>query len=198
MYIGPIAAAILSGPLLGESVPRRLWVALGIAASGTVVVVQPWAIGSDGAPSLEGIAVAAVAAALLATLMIVGKPAVRDLRGLTMSIAELTVAAVILDPATHSAVADHPDQLLNFLILGALFTGLTGFLYWEVCRTIPVAAVSTLMYVEPASAVIWAMVFLNETPSAESWFGVGLVIVGGAMAATASTDEGAARVKVAI
>ncbi|MDA2980092.1 MAG: EamA family transporter [Actinomycetota bacterium] len=198
MYIGPIAAAILSGPILGESVPRRLWIALGVAASGTVVVVQPWALGDEGASSVQGIALAGLAAVLLAALMIVGKPAARDLRGLTMSMAELTVAAVILAPATVAALSDHPDQLVNFLILGAVFTGLAGFVYWEVFRTIPVAAVSTLMYIEPASAVIWAMIFLNESPAVMTWLGIGLVIAGGAMAAATPVDEPATHLNVAL
>jgi drug/metabolite transporter (DMT)-like permease len=198
MYIGPIAAAVLSGPLLGESVPRRLWIALGVAATGTVVVVQPWSLGGEGAASLEGIALAGVAAALLAALMIVGKPVARDLRGLTMSIAELTVAALILAPATVTALSDHPDQLLNFLILGAVFTGLAGFIYWEVFRAIPVAAVCTLMYIEPASAVIWAMIFLNESPTVMTWIGVGLVIAGGAMAAATRVDEPVTHLNVAL
>ena len=198
MYIGPIAAAILSGPILGEIVPRRLWVALGVAASGTVVVVQPWNLGDEGAASLEGIALARVAAALLASLMIVGKPAARDLRGLTMSMAELTVASVILAPATVAALSDHPDQFVNFLILGAVFTGLAGFVYWEVFRTIPVVAVSTLMYIEPASAVIWAMIFLNESPTVMTWLGVGLVIAGGTMAAATPVDEPATHLNVAL
>ena len=39
LYIGPIAAAILSGPILGERVTPRLWLALGIAAGGTLLVL---------------------------------------------------------------------------------------------------------------------------------------------------------------
>jgi len=189
MYLGPIAAAILSGPMLGESVPRRLWIALAISASGTIAVVQPWDVADAGGDTFKGIAVAALAAALLAALMIVGKPAARDLRGLTMSIMELSVASVVLAPATYGALTNHPDELGTFIILGAVFTGLAGFLYWEVFRLIPVAAVSTLMYIEPASAVIWAMIFLDETPTALTWVGVGLVIAGGAVAATSSTVE---------
>lgn len=184
MYMGPIAAAILAGPILGQVVPRRLWIALGVAAAGTIVVVQPWAIGGEGAASLKGIAVAGIAAAFFAALMIVGYPVARDLRGLTMSIGELTVVSVVLAPATYGALTNHPDQMLNFIVLGAVFTGLAGFFYWEVYRIIPVAAVSTIMYIDPASAVIWAMIFLNEIPSVLTWLGVALVIAGGAMAAT--------------
>ena len=191
VYLGPIAASILSGPILGEHVATRLWAALAIAAAGTLLVVQPWTVG-DGQVSWDGVAVAALSGALLATLMIVGKPVAQDLGGLTMAIGELTVASVVLAPATYQALTEYPDFLLNFIVLGAVFTGLAGFIYWEVFRVLPVAVVSVLMYIEPASAVLWAAVFLDETPSAMTWVGVGLVIVGGSVAAT-SAKEGEVR-----
>ncbi|MEZ5175007.1 MAG: DMT family transporter [Acidimicrobiia bacterium] len=191
LYLGPIAASTLAGPVLGQVVPRRLWYALGIAATGTLIVVQPWDMGDTGKASIEGLAVAALAAALFAALMLVGYPAARDLRGLTMSMGELVVGSVVLAPATVSAIANHPDELVNFVVLGAVFTGLTGYLYWEVYRLIPVASVSTIMYLEPASAVIWAMLFLGESPTTLTWVGIVLVIAGGAIAATMATVEDA-------
>ncbi len=191
VYLGPIAASILSGPILGEYVAPRLWAALGIAGAGTLLVVQPWAVG-EGQVSWDGVAVAALSGALLATLMIVGKPVAQDLGGLTMAIGELTVASVVLVPATYQALTEYSEFMVNFLILGAVFTGLAGFIYWEVFRVLPVAVVSVLMYIEPASAVVWAAVFLDESPSPLTWVGVALVIVGGSVAAT-SAKEGEVR-----
>jgi drug/metabolite transporter (DMT)-like permease len=189
LYIGPIAASILSGPFLGERVTPRLWVALGIAAGGTLLVVQPWADRTEeSAVTVEGIAVAALSAAFLAALMLVGKPVAKDLGGLTMAIGELTVASVLLAPATYQAVTQYSEFMINFLILGAVFTGLAGYVYWEAMRHLPVAVVSVIMYIEPATAVLWAAAFLDETPNLETWLGVGLVIAGGAVAATAATD----------
>jgi drug/metabolite transporter (DMT)-like permease len=191
VYLGPIAASILSGPILGESVAPRLWAALSIAGLGTLLVVQPWSVG-DGQVSWEGVAVAALSGALLATLMIVGKPVAQELGGLTMAIGELLVASIVLAPATYQALTQYPDYLLNFVVLGAVFTGFAGFVYWEVFRVLPVAVVSVLMYIEPASAVVWAAVFLDEAPSPLTWLGVGFVIIGGAVAAT-SAQEGEVR-----
>ena len=192
LYLGPIAASILSGPFLGERVTPRLWVALAIAAGGTLLVVQPWARNSEGGGSeitIEGIAMAALSAALLAALMLVGKPVAKDLGGLTMAIGELTVASVLLAPATYQAVTQYSDYIVNFVILGAVFTGFAGYVYWEAMRHLPVAVVSVIMYIEPATAVLWAAAFLDETPNLATWLGVGLVIAGGAVAATAATES---------
>ena len=191
LYLGPIAASILSGPLLGEHVTPRLWVALAIAVGGTLMVVQPWAqrVEGDGsAITLEGVAVAGLSAALLAALMLVGKPVAKDLGGLTMAIGELTVASVLLAPATYQALTQYSDYIVNFVILGAVFTGFAGYVYWEAMRHLPVAAVSVIMYIEPATAVLWAAAFLDETPNLVTWLGIGLVIAGGSVAATAAAE----------
>jgi drug/metabolite transporter (DMT)-like permease len=186
LYLGPIGAAILAGPLLRERVHDRLWVALGAAMFGTLLVVQPW---WSGGLDAAGLAMAALSAALLTSVMLVGKPVAKDLGGLTMATGELIVASVLLAPATYQALSQHGEQMVNFLILGVLFTGLAGFVFWEVMRHVPVAAVSVVMYLEPASAVIWAAVFLGETPNATAWIGVAFVIAGGMAAATVTGKD---------
>ena len=45
------------------------------------------------------------------------------------------------------------------------------------------------MYLEPASAVLWALVFLDESPNGVTWAGILLVVVGGIVAATTAGDE---------
>jgi drug/metabolite transporter (DMT)-like permease len=191
LYLGPIAASILSGPILGERVTRRQWVALAIAAGGTLLVIQPWARNSEEGGSVvtvEGIAVAALSAALLAAAMLVGKPVAEDIGGLTMAIGELLVASVLLAPATYQAVTQYSDYIVNFVVLGAVFTGFAGYVYWEAMRHLPVAAVSVIMYIEPATAVLWAAAFLDEIPNLTTWLGVAFVIAGGAVAATTTAD----------
>jgi drug/metabolite transporter (DMT)-like permease len=186
LYLGPIAAAILAGPLFGEQVDRRLWVALGVAAFGTLLVVQPWQ--SEGVDA-AGLAMAGLSAALLAGVMLAGKPVAKDLGGLTMATGELVVASVVLAPATYQALSQNGEYIINFLFLGVLFTGLAGFVFWEAMRHVPIAAVSVVMYLEPASAVVWAAIFLGETPNATALIGVAFVVAGGMVAAGATGKE---------
>lgn len=198
LYLGPIAASILAGPILGETVSSRLWVALGVAASGTLLVIQPWNELGSGSITTRGLVMAALSAALLAALLLVGKPVAKKLGGLTMAIGELTVGAIVLAPATWSAVTDFPEYWLNFLILGAVFTGLAGYVYWGAMQKLPLAAVSVIMYLEPASAVVWAAIFLGEVPNSAAWIGVALVVGGGAITAGVSTQEEAMSAPIAL
>ena len=186
LYLGPIGAAILSGPILGERVDRRLWMALSVAAVGTLLVVQPW---QPGVAAGRGLMIAGLSAALLAALMIVGKPVAQDLGGLTMAMGELIIASFLLAPATYGALTQNAEHIVNFLILGAVFTGFAGFLYWEMMRHLPVAATSVVMYIEPASAVVWAALLLGEIPNVTAWLGVGLVVGGGLLAATVAAKD---------
>ena len=186
LYLGPIGAAILSGPILGERVDRRLWMALSVAAVGTLLVGQPW---QPGVAAGRGLMIAGLSAALLAALMIVGKPVAQDLGGLTMATGELIIASFLLAPATYGALTQNAEHIVNFLILGAVFTGFAGFLYWGMMRHLPVAATSVVMYIEPASAVVWAALLLGEIPNVTAWLGVGLVVGGGLLAGTGAAKD---------
>ena len=68
-----------------------------------------------------------------------------------------------------------------------ILTGLAGWVYWEAMGRLPVATVSVIMYLEPASAVVWAMLFLSETPDLLAWIGIALVLAGGLLAGSAQS-----------
>ena len=181
LYLGPIAASILSGPLLREKVAPRLWVALVVAVFGTILVIQPQ---QSGGVDSAGIVMAALSAVLLVAVTLVGKPIARELGGLTMATGELVTASILLAPFTFEALTQHREHLIDFLILGAVFTGIAGAVYWSAMTQVSVAAVSVVMYLEPVSAVIWAAAFLGEIPNVVAGIGILLVISGGFVAAT--------------
>jgi drug/metabolite transporter (DMT)-like permease len=193
VYLGPLLAAGLSGPLLGERVGSKARVGLLLAIVGTGLVIRPGA-----GATLGGVLVALVSAVLLAALMIVGKPAARALGSLALATWELVVAALLLSPWTVQTVRQSTDFWPQFILLGALFTGVAGAVYWSAMRRLPVSVVSVIMYLEPASAVIWAALFLEEAPAPATWLGVGLVVAGGVFAAADAAEEEATIAPAAI
>jgi drug/metabolite transporter (DMT)-like permease len=190
VYLGPILAAILSVRVLGERNRRSAWFGLALAAGGMLLVVRPGA-----GATLEGVAVGLVSAVLLAALFVLGKPAASALGGLTVAMWEALAAAVLLFPFTVQAVRESSEFWFEFLILGVVFTGLAGVIWWSSMRRLPIAVVSVIMYLEPASAVVWAALFLDETPEPITWLGVALVIAGGVIAGVGAS--GPARIPAA-
>ncbi len=184
LYIGPVLAAVLSGPVLHERVSRHAFVGLAIAVVGTLFVIRP----GSGA-TVAGVAVAATSGVLLAVIMLLGKPLAADLGGLVVATWELIVASVVLAPFTVQAVRESGEYWPQFVVLGAVFTGLAGVVYWTSMRRLPVAVVSVIMYLEPASAVVWAAVFLGEQPDPLTWLGVVLVVAAGTIATRGVRDE---------
>ncbi len=184
LYIGPVLAAVLSGPVLHERVSRHAFVGLAVAVVGTLFVIRP----GSGA-TVAGVAVAATSGVLLAVIMLLGKPLAADLGGLVVATWELIVASVVLAPFTVQAVRESGEYWPQFVVLGAVFTGLAGVVYWTSMRRLPVAVVSVIMYLEPASAVVWAAVFLGEQPDPLTWLGVVLVVAAGTIATRGVRDE---------
>ena len=183
VYTGPIIAAVLSGPMLGERNVGSAWIGLALAAGGMLVVVRP----GSGA-TLDGVVVALVSAVLFAALFIVGKPLASSLGGLAVATWEAVVASIVLAPFTVQAVRQSSEFWREFLILGVVFTGIAGVIWWGSMRRLPVAVVSVIMYLEPASAVVWAAFFLGESPEPLTWLGVGLVVAGGVVAGVGATQ----------
>ena len=184
VYVGPVLAAAFAGPVLHERVSWHAYAGLVVAVLGMLLVVRPGA-----GATLGGVAAAAVSGMLLAVLMLVGKPLAADLGGLVVATWELVVASVVLAPFTVQAVRFSADAWPQFLILGALFTGVAGAVYWSAMQQLPVAVVSVIMYLEPASAVVWAALFLSEQPDLLAWLGVGLVVAAGTIASRGATEE---------
>jgi len=184
VYVGPVLAAAFSGPVLHERVSWHAYAGLAVAVVGMLLVVRPGA-----GATLGGVAAAGVSGVLLAVLMLLGKPLAADLGGLVVATWELVVASIVLAPFTVQAVRFSADAWPQFLILGALFTGVAGVVYWSSMRQLPVAVVSVVMYLEPAAAVVWAAIFLSEQPDPLAWFGVGLVVAAGTIASRGATEE---------
>jgi drug/metabolite transporter (DMT)-like permease len=184
VYVGPVLAATFAGPVLHERVGWHAYVGLAVAVVGMLLVIRPGA-----GATIGGVAAAGLSGVLLAVLMLLGKPLASGLGGLVVATWELVVASIVLVPFTVQAVRFSSDAWPQFLLLGALFTGVAGVVYWSSMRQLPVAVVSVVMYLEPAAAVVWAAIFLSEQPDPPAWLGVGLVVAAGAIASRGAAED---------
>lgn len=196
VYLGPVAAAVLAPRLLGETVPKSMYVALAVAFSGLVLVVvrESGEEAVAGGSTVGGVALALISAAAIALLMLVSKAAVDEVGPLVVTTGELVTAAIVLSPWLPGAVRQTIDHPVPILILGVFLTGFSFLIIWTAISELSVAAVSVLLHIEPISAVLLAAVFLDEIPSGLQWVGIAMVIVGGLLAAR---DSGGKEVLVA-
>ena len=177
VYLAPVAMATLAPMVLGEPLRRRSAVALAIALAGVVLVARP----GEGATT-EGVISGLLAAASFAGLVLAGKPIAQQIGPLRLATLETAVAALLMIPWAVSAFPEALESWWQLLILGVLLTGLAGYVYWRSVAALPVATVAVLSYMEPASAVVWAALFLGESGDPVTWLGVMLVLVAGATA----------------
>lgn len=188
VFLGPVSAAVLAPRFLGEQVRSRVYGALAVAFSGVVLVVA-FEGGETSEAPWQGVLIAVVSALTVAALLLVSKAAVDAVGPLVVTTGEMIAASVVLSPFLGPAVRGTLDNPVPLVILGVLLTGLGFLVFWTATRELPVAVVSVLMHVEPASAVVLALIFLDEIPATWQWVGIGLVITGGLMAAGEGVEE---------
>ena len=188
VFLGPVAAAALAPVFLDERVPQRIYWALAMAFSGVVLVVAFESGGAD-ETTWQGVGVALISALTVTGLLLVSKAAVDVVGSLVVTAGELVTASLVLSPFLGVAVRGTINHPIPLLILGILLTGIGYLVFWTATKELPVAVVSVLMHVEPASAVVLALVFLGENPAGWQWVGIALVIAGGLLAARDAAEE---------
>lgn len=177
VYLAPVAMAALAPVVLGEPLQRRSAGALVVAVAGVVLVARP-----GGGVTAEGVVSGLLAAATFAGLVLAGKPVAQRIGPLRLAALETSVAAVVMTPWAAAALPEALESWWQLGILGAVLTGMAGFVYWRSVAALPVSTVAVLSYMEPASAVVWAALFLGERGEPLSWLGVALVLAAGAVA----------------
>lgn len=177
VYLAPVGMATLAPVVLGEPLRAGAAAALGVALVGVILVARP----GEGA-TVEGVVAGLVAAASFAGLVLAGKPIAQQIGPLRLATLETSVAALLMLPWAVTALPEAGQWWWQLTILGVVLTGIAGFVYWRSVTALPVATVAVLSYMEPASAVVWAALFLGETGDGVTWLGVVLVLIAGAAA----------------
>jgi drug/metabolite transporter (DMT)-like permease len=192
VYLAPVAMAAMAPMVLGEPLRVRGAMALAVALAGVVLVARP-----GGGATAEGVAAGLLAAGTFTGLVLAGKPIAQQIGPLRLATLETSVAALLMIPWAVSAFPEAVDSWWQLAILGVLLTGLAGYVYWRSVAALPVATVAVLGYMEPASAVVWAALFLGETGDGITWLGVVLVLVAGAVAGLQGREAASAEQPVA-
>jgi DME family drug/metabolite transporter len=184
-YMSPIYIALVAPRLLKQRTEPVVIVALALAVSGIVVMLAPGLMDPSLRVSALGVAFGLVSGVLLAVFFLVAKTLSTDVDGSTMLISNGVIVAVLMLPFglfqwAGAGFAFVLTDLWAVLGLAVFRTALGGTIFLHGMRYIPVQHTSIVGLLEPASAPIFALVFLAERPSLWTLLG-GVLILGGAV-----------------
>ncbi|MEU3053839.1 DMT family transporter [Streptomyces griseus] len=178
--IGPILMALMGARMLGEGLPRRLLLGMGISFSGAVVVGL--AMSGHGSSSVLGVALCLLAAVAYALGVVSQKPALAYGSSLQINTFGCMIGAVACLPFTGVLVSEAADAplsaTLNMVYLGVFPTAL-AFTTWgyALART-TAGRMGATTYAVPALVVLMAWLLLDEVPTLLGVLGGLLCLVG--------------------
>ncbi len=181
VYTAPILLAVLAPLVLPESRSRVALAALVPGGAGLLVIALA---GGGGGGHVRPLAIGfGLLGALSYTVLVVAtKSLTTALPALTITFWDYAVATVALAPflPTAGRVLPHPGELSWVLLLGVVFTGLSGYCYVSLLGRVTAQAIGILSYIEPVSAALLTWAILGRP------FGWP-VAVGGALVVLAGT-----------
>jgi drug/metabolite transporter (DMT)-like permease len=182
-YMSPIYIALLAPRLLRQRTEPVVIVALALAVVGIVVMLAPGLLDPALRVSALGVALGLASGVLLALFFLVAKTLSADVDGSTMLISNGVVVAVVMLPLgliqwTGAGFAFTLTDFWAVVGLAVFSTALGGTIFLHGMRYIPVQHTSIVGLLEPASAPVFALLFLAERPSLSTLLGGALVLVG--------------------
>ena len=145
---------------------------IGLAGGGGGGHVRPLAI-----------AIGLLGALSYAVMVIVVKSLTADLSPLTITFWNNGIATLVLAPflATAARVLPHRDELPWIVLLGVVFTGLSGYVYVYLLGRVTAQAIGILSYIEPVSAALLTWAILGQSFGWQVAVGGALVVLAGAL-----------------
>lgn len=178
-YLAPIVVALLAPVVLPERRSRIALMALVPAAAGLGLV----ALGGGNEVEVTPLAfLTGLGTALTYAALVIGTKAISA----SVSAAGLTfwnysLAGLVMVPFLLGAgrVVPTPGELVYIVLLGVVFTAVSGYLYIWLIRKVTAQAMGLLAYLEVVSAALLAWVIFGEALTWQLALGGTLIILGG-------------------
>ena len=170
-FLGPLGVAVAHG----KGGHRVVWP--GLAATGVVLLTQPW----TGAVDPIGVLYALGAAACWAGYILLTQRAGDEVSGINALAVSMPVAGLVATMVVGPAVLPRmtPDILLIGIGLAILLPVVPFALELLALRRLTTAAFGTLMALEPAFAMIVGLVVLHQIPGPAGVVGICFVVAAG-------------------
>ena len=188
-YTGPAIIMILSPLLFKEKLTKAKLMGFGAVLCGVILVNGQ---SSEKFNALGGIC--GLSSAVMYSIMVMTNKKAQHIIGMENSLLQLfisflTVAVFIGIKDGKYAVQIASGDWFWILILGLLNTGIGCYLYFSSIGGLPVQTVAICGYIEPFSAVVFAMLLIGETMLPFQIIGAVLIIAGAAFAECANEKK---------
>jgi drug/metabolite transporter (DMT)-like permease len=183
-FMQPVWIALLAPRLLGSATERFVYVAIGLALGGLVVLLVPAALGDGVHASILGLVAGLASGLAYAGFALVTKGLTRRLESIAMVLTECVLDTLFLLPLALWQVLGTgysltSRDLLVALILGLLVTAVGYTLWMEGMRWVPVQRSAVLGFLTPVAAPIFALVLLGQPITGWAVAGGALILAAG-------------------
>ena len=180
-YCGPILVLALSPILFKEKLTWNKLLALAAVAVGMFCITGNIELGSR---LSSGLLCGGGAALFYAVIIVAGKR-IKHLSGLNCALYELAVSfavvlAYLIISGAELPVIPQKNELVYIFMLGFVNTGLAYYLYFSGLQNLSGQTVSIICYIDPLTALLVSVVFLNEVLVPLQTVGA-VLILGGAI-----------------
>jgi drug/metabolite transporter (DMT)-like permease len=187
-YMGPVFVAALAPFVTKERFDVRILAPMALALGGIAVILAPQGLGVSGGPQMLGAILAFLSAMTYSVLLLRSKKILVGVTGRALMIVEYGTASVLLIPFVvwMYAQGQGPTTLGSYgalATLGVVHTAFAGMLFLAGLRRVRTDHAAILTYAEPASAVVFAAIFLGQALTGWTVVGGLMVVAGGAVVA---------------
>ena len=178
--LAPLMTVLLSGLVLHENIHERLWLALGIAITGSVVISLPDL--SLNSTSFEGPLLVAVAASASAVYTVAAKPLTMKYGPFAISAWSALMGTAMLTPLLSTSLVTQAAQMsalgwASVLYLALLSTVFANTVYFTLVSRQQVSRLGVQLYLVPAVSAVGGVLILGETLAAATVAGGALLLV---------------------
>ena len=173
VFVTPLLVALLAGPLLGEKVRLKSWLATIAGFCGVLLIARPGgAMSGIGVAYALGSALCYAAYQILTRQLSASEPALRQLF-YTALVGAIAMSLVV--PAYWNALLPTAGQALLIVSLG-LTAGAGHFLLIRAFRQTPASTLSPLLYVQLVWAMLLGLLVFGQLPDLMTT--IGMLIIG--------------------
>lgn len=173
VFTTPLLVALLAGPLLGEKVSGRVWIATAVGFAGALLIARP-----GGALAGIGVAYAAAAALCYALYQILTRKLVGSETQLRLLFYTALVGTVSMAFAPFTHWDGRWPTLPEAALLASLglYGGVGHFLMIRAFREAPASTLAPLLYVQLIWATLLGWLVFAHLP--DRWAVLGMLVVG--------------------